>query len=228
MLQSIARGSQTYEIITDSKKGTKEKFTVDFGITTVPESVMIQIRKDPMFTAMVKKKKYKELKPADVKKAAKAKEKEESEGREIESLKKDWETKTQSIIEDHEKVLKTQKIGYENDLQEVRELKAIAELKLKDLEPEKELAEGQLAKANLEIENLKKEVEPLLSRVKDLEEKLEAEQGEHLKTTKGFTTEKEDFTKKIEDLESEKTELVKQVDSLKKEKTELKAKLKAK
>jgi len=142
MLQSHANGDWGYEIGDGAKK---QMYFVKLGIQTIPESHMKIIKKDPGYQARVKKGLFKELKPAEIKKQAKAEAKTSATEKELADYQKEIVAEKAELVKNHETQLKTLRADFEKRIQTATESRAMAETQVKALNSEKLELTGRLA-----------------------------------------------------------------------------------
>ncbi len=204
MLNSKAGGTWWYEILEDK---IKIKHPIKKGFNEIPESHMKVLETDHGFKARVANKTYEVLKGGKAKLAAAVDESAADAAKDVDEAKSISKKKIAELKATHADELKKEKDLYKAEYQKLTGLKGEAIRRVKELESERVVLDGQIAQLKAgsnkdseilktEIEDLKKENdESLLGLMADHEKKMKSLEGEKGSLEKQVAKLKEDLKK---------------------------------
>lgn len=208
MLESKANGTWEYEILENK---VKVKYKIAKGLNEIPESHIETLEADLGYKARVKNGTYKVLKGGKAITAAKkSSEKPIDNAKDLDEIKEAGKSVISDLKKQHKSELKAKNDEFTTEYQKLTDAKGEALRRVKELEKEKLILDGQVAQLKAGSD---KDLEALKSEISDLKK-------EHDSSMLDLMTENE---KKVKALEGEKGSLEKQVESLKVKVKELKA-----
>lgn len=209
MLESKANGTWEYEILENK---VKVKYKIKKGLNEIPESHIETLEADLGYKARVKNGTYKVLKGGKAITAAKkSSEKPVDDAKDLDEIKEAGKSVISDLKKQHKSELKAKNDEFTTEYQKLTDAKGEALRRVKELEKEKLVLDGQVAQLKAGSD---KDLEVLKSEISDLKK-------EHDASMLDLMTENE---KKVKTLEGEKGSLEKQVENLKVKVKELKAK----